>query len=129
MASRFVVAGGAEFRASPAGLAAIVGATVCWSLGSVPSTRLDVPEGPRPFAAERLGGGVVLLAPSSASGEAWTMPWDAPPRALAGSYAYVNPAVALVVGAVLGGETVAPQTLVALPVILAAVAILMGGRR
>lgn len=153
-----VLASGAEFRASPAGLAAIVGATLCWSLGSVLSTRLDVPKGPMGFAAEMLGGSLVLLASSAALGEAWTMPWDAPPRAsaawaylvvagslvafsaymylvarvrpaLAGSYAYVNPAVALVVGAVLGGEAVAPQTLLALPVILAAVAILMGGRR
>jgi drug/metabolite transporter (DMT)-like permease len=153
-----VLAGGAEFRTSPAGLAAIVGATVCWSLGSLLSTRLDVPKGPMGFAAEMLGGSVVLFAASAALGEPRTMPWDATPRALAAwgylvvfgsllafsaymylmahvrpalaaSYTYVNPAVALGVGAWLGGETVAPQTLVALPLILAAVAILMGGRR
>lgn len=153
-----VLAGGAEFRASPAGLAAIIGATVCWSLGSVLSTKLDVPKGPMGFAAEMLGGSLVLLAISAAADEPWTMPWDARPQALAawlylvvagslvafsaymflmarvrpalaGSYAYVNPAVALCVGAWLGGESVAPQTLVALPVILAAVAILMGGKR
>ena len=153
-----VLAGGAEFRASPAGLAAIVGATLCWSLGSVLSTKLDVPKGPMGFAAEMLGGGVVLLAISAALGEPWTPPWEARPQALAawlylvvagslvafsaymflmarvrpalaGSYAYVNPAVALCVGAWLGGESVAPQTLVALPVILVAVAILMSGKR
>jgi len=153
-----VLASGAEFRASPAGLASIVGATLCWSLGSLLSTRLDVPKGAMGFAAEMLGGCVVLLALSALAGEAWTMPWDAPPRALAAwtylvvagslvafsaymflmatvrpalaaSYTYVNPAVALLVGAWLGGESVAPQTLLALPVILAAVAILMGGRR
>ncbi|HYF61086.1 MAG TPA: drug/metabolite exporter YedA [Burkholderiaceae bacterium] len=153
-----VLASGAEFRASPAGLAAIVGATLCWSLGSVLSTRLDVPKGPMGFAAEMLGGAVALLALSAAAGEPWMMPWRAEPRALAAwgylivagsllafsaymylmanvrpalaaSYTYVNPAVALLVGAWLGAETVAPQTLVALPVILAAVALLMGGRR
>jgi drug/metabolite transporter (DMT)-like permease len=153
-----VLASGAEFRASPAGLAAIVGATLCWSLGSLLSTRLDVPAGPMGFAAEMVGGSVVLLAVSAALGEPWAMPWTVAPRALAAwgylvvfgsllafsaymylmahvrpalaaSYTYVNPAVALGVGAWLGGETVAPQTLVALPLILGAVAILMGGRR
>lgn len=153
-----VLASGSEFRASPAGLAAIVGATMCWSLGSLLSTRLDVPDGPMGFAAEMLGGSLVLLVASAALGEHWTMPWQARPAALAawaylvvagsllafsaymflmarvrpalaGSYAYVNPVVALGVGAWLGGETVAPQTLLALPVILAAVAVLMLGRR
>jgi drug/metabolite transporter (DMT)-like permease len=153
-----ILSSGAEFRASPLGLASIVGATLCWSLGSMLSTRLDVPKGPMGFAAEMLGGAAALLALSALAGEPWTMPWDAAPKALAawaylvvagslvafsaymflmahvrpalaGSYAYVNPAVALGVGAWLGAETVAPQTLVALPVILAAVAILMSGRR
>lgn len=153
-----VLSGGAEFRASPAGLAAILCATMCWSLGSLLSTRLDIPAGPTGFAAEMLGGAAVLVAISALLGETRTAPWDARPDALlawlylvvfgslvafsaymylmahvrpalAASYTYVNPAVALLVGAWLGGETVAPQTLVALPLILGAVAILMGGRR
>jgi drug/metabolite transporter (DMT)-like permease len=153
-----VLASGAEFRASPMGFASIVGATMCWSLGSLLSTRLDIPKGPMGFAAEMLCGGLVLLAISALAGESWTMPWEVPATALAAwlylvvfgsliafsaymflmanvrpalatSYTYVNPAVALGVGAWLGGETIAVQTLVALPVILAAVAILMGARR
>ena len=44
--------------------------------------------------------------------------------ALATSYAYVNPPVALLVGAWLGGETIAPETWTALPLILGAVALL-----
>jgi drug/metabolite transporter (DMT)-like permease len=140
------------------GFASIVGATMCWSLGSLLSTRLDIPKGRMGFAAEMLWGGLVLLAISALAGESWTMPWDVPATALAAwlclvvfgsliafsaymflmanvrpalatSYTYVNPAVALGVGAWLGGETIAVQTLVALPVILAAVAILMGARR
>jgi drug/metabolite transporter (DMT)-like permease len=47
---------------------------------------------------------------------------------LAASYTYVNPAVALLFGAWLGGEAIAPQTLVALPAILAAVALLLTRR-
>jgi drug/metabolite transporter (DMT)-like permease len=153
-----VLASGAEFRASPAGFVSIVGATMCWSLGSLLSTRLDIPKGPMGFAAEMLCGGLVLVAISAFAGESWTMPWSVPSTALAAwlylvvfgsliafsaymflmanvrpalasSYTYVNPAVALGVGAWLGGETIAVQTLVALPVILAAVALLMGARR
>lgn len=152
-----VLTSGTEFRASPAGLAAIIGATVCWSLGSLLSTRLDIPKGPMGFAAEMLTGSIALLVLSLATGERWTMPWQVEPEALAAwlylvvagsllafsaymhlmanvkptlaaSYTYVNPAVALLVGAWLGGEAVAPQTLVALPVILGAVALLLGRR-
>ena len=153
-----VLAGGSEFRASPLGLASIIGATLCWSLGSVLSTRLDIPKGAMGFAAEMLTGSVALLAFSTLAGEPWTAPWGAPPMAfgawlylvvfgslvafsaymylmahvpptLAASYTYVNPAVALGVGAWLGGETVAPQTLLALPVIIAAVVLLLTARR
>jgi drug/metabolite transporter (DMT)-like permease len=152
-----LLSSGAEFRAHPTGLAAIVGATMCWSLGSLLSTRLDVPRGPMGFAAEMLGGALALLAVSALLGERWTPPWLAEPQALAawlylvvfgslvafsaymhlmatvppalaGSYVYVNPAVALAAGAWLGGEAAAPQTLAALPVILGAVAVLMGAR-
>jgi drug/metabolite transporter (DMT)-like permease len=152
-----VLASGAEFRASPAGLAAIVGATLCWSLGSMLSTRLDIPKGPTGFAAEMVAGSIVLLALSLAAGEQWVAPWAVDTQAfgawlylvfagsllafsaymylmanvkptLAASYTYVNPAVALLVGVWLGGETVSPQTLVALPAILGAVALLLTRR-
>lgn len=117
---------------------------------------LDLTPGAMGYASQMLAGGVVLLLMSMAAGEQPSWPIEARAfwswlylvvagslvafsaymflmanvrPALAASYSYVNPAVALGVGAWLGGESVAPQTLLALPVILAAVAILMSGRR
>jgi drug/metabolite transporter (DMT)-like permease len=42
---------------------------------------------------------------------------------LALSYAYVNPAIAVALGALIGGETVTTNLLIALPVIVVGVAI------
>ncbi len=146
-----LLTGGAEFRSSPLGTAAILFAITCWSFGSQWSRRLDIPSGATGFAAEMLLGGTVLLLASALKGEAWTLPADWRPLlawaylvvfgsliafsaymylvahvspALATSYAYVNPPVALLVGAWLGGETIAPETWAALPMILGAVALL-----
>ena len=50
--------------------------------------------------------------------------------ALATSYAYVNPVVAVVLGVTLGGETLTGSVFVALPLILASVALVATpGRR
>lgn len=46
---------------------------------------------------------------------------------LATSYVYANPPIALLVGAALGGERIAPQTLVAIALILCALAVLSWG--
>lgn len=48
--------------------------------------------------------------------------------ALATSYAYVNPAVAVVLGVVLEGEAATPLEMVALLIILTAVALVILGR-
>lgn len=146
-----ILTAGAEFRAQPQGTAAILFAITAWAFGSQWSRHLDLPTGASGFAAEMLAGGLVLLAVSTVAGEHW--PRDLPPRALlawlylvvagslvafsaymlllqhtspllASSYAYVNPPVALLVGSLIGGETIAPQTWAALPVILAAVGLL-----
>ncbi|MBX3685465.1 MAG: drug/metabolite exporter YedA [Rhodocyclaceae bacterium] len=146
-----LLTGGAEFRASPLGTAAILFAITCWSFGSQWSRRLDIPAGASGFAAEMLLGGTLLLIVSALKGESWAIAADWRPLlawaylvmfgsliafsaymylvahvspALATSYAYVNPPVALLVGAWLGGETIAPETWTALPLILGAVALL-----
>lgn len=147
---------GGEFRASPAGTFSVLGAVLLWSLGSALSRRLDIPAGAAGFAAEMLGGGVVVLAFSAMIGEPWSL--QAAPRAwaawgylvvfgsivafsaymwlvahvsaaLATSYAYVNPLVALAVGAWLGGERIAWQTFAALPFVLGAVLLLARNAR
>ncbi|WP_309246588.1 EamA family transporter [Ramlibacter montanisoli] len=123
---------GASFGASPAALASIAGATLAWSLGSVLSTtRLPLAAGAAGFASEMLCGGAVLMALSLALGEQFVAPpqplalaaWiylvvfgsliafsaylyllaHASP-AVATSYAFVNPVIALALGVSLGGE-------------------------
>ncbi len=147
---------GASFAASPGGLAAIAGATLAWSLGSVLSTtRLPLAPGPVGFASEMLCGGAVLMALSLATGEQW--PASVQPIALAAwlylvvfgslvafsaylyllahaspalatSYAFVNPVIALGLGVVVAGEAVSGGEWVACGVILAGVLLIFRGK-
>lgn len=121
-----MLTGGAEFQANPVGTAAILFAITCWSFGSQWSRRLDIPSGATGFAAEMLLGGALLMAASALKGEPWALSADWRPLlawgylvvfgsliafsaymylvaqvspTLATSYAYVNPPVALFVGA------------------------------
>ena len=139
---------GADLRASPLGVALILSGTVCWSLGSVLSSRLEAAHGAMGFAAEMVAGGVLCLLVSLALGESWTLPesdavwwaWaylvffgsivafsayrtlvDRASPTLAATYAYVNPPVALLVGWWLGSEEFSPNVLIGLPIVLAAV--------
>ena len=147
---------GASFSASPVGIAAIAGATLAWSLGSVLSTtRLPLAAGPAGFASEMLCGGAVLMALSLALGEQFVAPPQA--RALASwaylvvfgsliafsaylyllshaspavatSYAFVNPVIALALGVWLGGEALSGGEWVACGVILAGVLLIFRGK-
>jgi drug/metabolite transporter (DMT)-like permease len=147
---------GASFSASPAGLACIAGATLCWSLGSVLSTtRFPLAPGPAGFASEMLCGGAVLMAVSLALGEQWSGPvqplaaaaWaylvvfgsliafsaylhllaHASP-ALATSYAFVNPVIALALGVLVAGEALSGGEWLACGVILAGVFLIFRGK-
>ncbi|MDF3837424.1 drug/metabolite exporter YedA [Cupriavidus basilensis] len=149
-----VLTGGAEFRASPAGVGALLLAIASWSFGSQLPRRMDLPRGAVAFAAEMLLGGVALLVISTVTGEPWpravsSQAWWAwgylvvagslvafsaymylvanVSPTIATSYVYVNPPVALAVGAWLGGEQIAPQTWGAVTLILAALAVLSLG--
>lgn len=147
---------GASFSASPAGFAAIAGATLAWSLGSVLSTtRLPLAPGAAGFASEMLCGGAVLMALSLAMGEQFS----APPQplalaawiylvvfgslvafsaylyllahasaAVATSYAFVNPVIALALGVLLGGEALTGGEWLACSVILAGVLLIFRGK-
>lgn len=148
---------GESFSASPASIGCALAATACWSLGSVLSTtRMPLAPGPIGFASEMLCGGAVLLAISLGIGEqpAWppqpaaVAAWlylvvfgsligfsaylyllaHASP-ALASSYAFVNPAVALALGSVAAGEAVTTQEGWACGVILLAVAMILAQNR
>lgn len=147
---------GASFSASPVGVACIAGATLAWSLGSVLSTtRLPLAPGAAGFASEMLCGGAVLMALSLALGEQFT--WPPQPLALAAwvylvvfgslvafsaylyllthaspalatSYAFVNPAIALALGVSLGGEALSGGEWLACGVILGGVLLIFRGK-
>jgi drug/metabolite transporter (DMT)-like permease len=147
---------GASFSASPAGLACIAGATLAWSLGSVLSTtRLPLAPGAGGFASEMLCGGAVLMVVSLAMGEQFAWPpqplaaaaWlylvvfgsliafsaylyllaHASP-AMATSYAFVNPVIALLLGVALASEVVTGGEWIACGVILAGVFLIFRGK-
>lgn len=146
---------GGELRAAPMGAALLVASTWCWALGSMWSRRLPMPDGLMASAVEMLAGGAALLLAGALLGERLVA---APPAravaawlylavfgslvafsaynfllrrvrpALATSYAYVNPAVALAIGAA-AGEPVGPRALGALALILAGVGAVAAVRR
>lgn len=136
-----------ELRATPLAAALLVLAPLCWTFGSQWSRRMPLPQGLMGAAAEMLTGGAMLGLLSVLTREHWRSPspqslWallylivagsvlaysaymylvsHATP-ALATSYAYVNPLVAVLLGVGLGGETLAPLGWLALGVIFAGV--------
>ncbi len=144
---------GASFSAAPVGVACIAGATLSWSLGSVLSTtRLPLADGPAGFASEMLCGGAVLMLISLALGE--QPAWPPQPAALAAwaylvlfgsliafsaylyllahsstavatSYAFVNPLIALFLGVFFGHEVVTGPEWISCAVILAGVFLIL----
>ena len=147
---------GASFSAAPVGIACIAGATAAWSLGSVlQTTKLPLARGPMGFASEMLCGGAVLMIVSLAMGEHSASPvqplaqaaWvylvvfgsliafsaylyllSRASAAVATSYAFVNPVIALLLGVALGGERVTSPEWIACGVILAGVVLIFRGK-
>jgi drug/metabolite transporter (DMT)-like permease len=124
---------------------------IFWALGSVWSRHLDLPNGLMLSATEMLTGGVWLLLISIALGERMTAAPTVPSilavgyltvfgsliaftaygyllgkvrPALATSYAYVNPVIAVALGIALVGEHITPLGLVAMPLVLVGVALI-----
>jgi len=148
---------GEAFTASPTGLVAIAIACVSWSLGSVLSQRrFPVAPGATGFASEMICGSVLLLLVSAAVGErpgwppeplaagswvylivfgsllafnAYMVLLSRVSAALASSYTFVNPVIALALGIWLGGETVTSFEWAAAAVITAGVVLLIMGRQ
>ncbi len=147
---------GSDLHGNPAGMFALLLASAAWAFGSLWSRRLSMPAGAMAAAAQMLGGGLVLLGVSVLRGEHFAGPPSA--RAVgalaylvvfgslvafsaylyllarvrptvASSYAYVNPVVAMLLGAALGGEAMPPVALLATPLILASVAVVLRPRK
>ncbi|MHB8875725.1 MAG: drug/metabolite exporter YedA [Myxococcaceae bacterium] len=147
-----------DLRGSPLAAGALLLASLSWSFGSVWSRRLDLAPGPMASATQMLCAGVMLLALGASLGERWpSAPGTRPILALvyltlfgsivgfssytflvrhtsaavATSYAYVNPVVAVLIGVTLGAERLGAHTVAALVVIVVGVALvaLLPGRK
>lgn len=142
---------GSNLQSSPLGAALLIFAAAAWAFGSVLSRHLPLPQGAMASAAEMLIGGVVLMIGSVLSGEhLQALPpiegWIAlmylvvfgsivafnaymyllkhVRPAAATSYAYVNPAVAVLLGIVFAGESIGLEEALAMTVIISAVVLI-----
>ncbi len=147
---------GGALASAGLGVLLILLAPMCWALGGVLGRRLPLPAGPMASATQMITGGlgflVVLLivgdplpvAPSTRSllalaylvvfgsllgFTAYAYLLRRTRLAIANSYAYVNPVVAIVLGAAVAGEQVSALTWFATVIILAAVAVISWHRR
>ena len=71
---------GHDLRASPLGVAVVLGGSICWSLGTVLARRIDVPAGATGFGAEMLCAGIAGFIVSALAREPWSFssaprPW------------------------------------------------------
>ena len=139
---------GSSLSASPGGLVLLLIAPVGWAFGSIWSRGRDLPHPFMAAAAQMLCGGAMLVALGLATGERWPKAPTAQGTAallylavfgsivgygaylwllnhvrpaLASSYAYVNPPLAVLLGAWLGGERFGLHDLGALALILVGV--------
>lgn len=141
---------GSALAASPQGLIALLIAPVAWAFGSVWSRGRDLPSPFMSAAGQMLCGGAMMLVAGGLLGERvqavptthgtlavlylvtfgsiigfsayiWLLRHVRP--ALASSYAYINPPIAVLFGALLAGERFSIHALGAMVVILAGVAI------
>ena len=145
-----------DFSATWLGATLAFGAPLAWSVGSYASRKLSLPAPAMASAAQWFAGGAMGLVvalwfePLSALGQVTAKSWAAwvyllvfgtlvalnaylwllqnTSAALAGSYSFVNPAVALLVGVALGGELLTGWVFAALPLMGAALAFILYGQ-
>jgi len=144
--------------ANPGAIAVLFIAAASWALATVLQPRLDLPAGPMSAAVQMVGGACSLVVMAALHGERFD-PAAVPASswlalaylvvfgsivaytafvyviaharpALATSYAYVNPVVAVGLGALFAGETISGPIVAGMAVILTGVGLVMaGGRR
>jgi len=142
---------GSSLTGTPTGLVLLLIAPVGWAFGSVWARGLDLPSPFMTAAGQMICGGILLVATGLATGErptglptgegllavaylavfgsiiafsayVWLLQNVRP--TLAGSYAYVNPVIAVLLGALLNGERFGWRDVVAMAVILLGVLVL-----
>lgn len=141
---------GGGMRGTPLGALVLLVAAAAWALGSIWSKRLDLPKGLMASAAQMLGGGVFLFASAMIHGDrpvlhtgpvlavlylvvfgsliaysAYGFLLRNVSPALATSYAFVNPVIAVLLGVVIGNESIGVTAIVAMAVILGGVALVI----
>ena len=142
------------------GAIALLVACCGWSIGTILSRRLVLPESKAMSAAAQMfSGGVQLLVLAAVSGEfahfraqdvsgsawfsliyliiagsivgytayVWLLHYESPTKV--GTYAYVNPVVAVIIGAGLGGEIIGRRTMLGTALILVSVVAITTMRR
>ncbi|MBX7114190.1 MAG: drug/metabolite exporter YedA [Myxococcaceae bacterium] len=146
---------GGELRAEPFFAFVLFLAPLGWALGSLLARRWPLPGGLMSSVTQMLTGGVAMLLVSAIKGEAWSLQaprstWAAlaylafagsllgftaytwllknTRPALAMSYAYVNPVVAVLLGAFVGAEHIDVQTIAATGLVVGATVLLVRAR-
>ncbi|MCU0701349.1 MAG: drug/metabolite exporter YedA [Myxococcaceae bacterium] len=143
---------GRELRAEPLHAAVLLIAPIAWAAGSMLSRAWPMPKGLMSAATQMIAGGALMGLVSLALGEqvptviplkvtlswlylcvfgslvaysAYTYLLGATRPAIATSYSYVNPVIAVLMGALLGGEAVGPEVIVAVLLIVSATAMVV----
>lgn len=142
-------------KGAPIGAAALMLAAISWAFGSAWSRHLSLPSGMMASAVEMIAGGLLLLLLGICSGErmvefpssraalaflyllvfgsligysAYTYLINRVRPALATSYAYVNPILAVLLGIWLAGEHISVAGIMAMLVIIVSVVLVVMGR-
>lgn len=146
---------GGHLAGNPQGAILVLIAALSWAFGSVLGSRILLPQGAMAGSIEMLAAGAALLLASALSGERLSALPDLQgflslgylmlfgsiiainaymylirnvSPAIATSYAYVNPVVAVLLGTSFGGETLSPREWLALAVIIFAVVLVTLGK-
>jgi drug/metabolite transporter (DMT)-like permease len=147
---------GSSLSGHPLPAAILILAAIVWAFGSMWGRHLPMPRGVMASAAEMLTGGAMMLAIGGIRGEhfnafptarsIWAVVYlivfgsfvgyssyvfllQRTRPALATSYAYVSPVGAVILGVILAGEKITGVEIVAMFVVLAAVALVLMGRK
>lgn len=143
---------------NPVGVALVLGAAVSWAIGTLIGRRPIMRHDAFGSGMTMVGGGAALVLVGTVAGELGqadlaavsTESWIAfvylvvfgsivaftayswlmanVPVAMVGTYAYVNPIVAVALGALILGESITPRTLLAAAIIIGAVVAMVSGR-
>lgn len=152
-----LLASDGQFSAKPLGILFLLGAILCWDIGSILSQKkLKMAAGGMGFASEMLVGGLFLFLVSLFRGEQLTgeitfnavAAWaylvvagsllaftaymyllSKVPAGLAASYAYVNPVIAVALGVAFGGEHLSMRAMLAMCIILGSVIVLTSAHK